>query len=388
MALPLPQLLKIMVDEGGTDLHITTNSAPVIRVHGKLKRVEHPMLTPAETKQIIYSILNDNQKYKFEESWELDFSFGIKGIARFRANIFMQRGAVAGAFRRIPYEIWSFERLGLPPVVSTLANKPRGLVLLTGPTGSGKTTTLAALIDKINSERSVHIITIEDPIEYLHSHKKAMVNQRELHADTKGFAHALKSALREDPDVVLIGEMRDLETIQAAITIAETGHLTFGTLHTNSASQTINRIIDVFPPHQQDQIRTQLSMNIEGIVTQSLLPKADGRGRCLGVEVLVPNPAIRHLIRDNKIHQIYSSMQTGQEKYGMITFNQSLANLYFKREISLDLALSISHNAEELSELVKRGPSSLSSQFRSSYGAGGSGAMGIAPATGKKFKNY
>ncbi len=382
MALPLPQLLKIMVDEGGTDLHITTNSAPVIRVHGLLKRIEHPMLSPAETKQIIYSILNDSQKYKFEEDWELDFSFGIKGIARFRANVFMQRGAVAGAFRRIPYEIWGFDRLGLPPVVATLATKPRGLVLVTGPTGSGKTTTLAALIDKINTERAEHIITIEDPIEYLHSHKKAMINQRELHADTKGFAQALRSALREDPDIVLIGEMRDLETIQAAITIAETGHLTFGTLHTNSASQTINRIIDVFPPHQQDQIRTQLSMNIEGIVTQSLLPKADGRGRCLAVEVLLPSPAIRHLIRDNKIHQIYSSMQTGQDKYGMITYNQSLASLYFKRDISLDMAMSVSHNAEELNELIKRGPSSLSSQFKTPHSSGG---MGMEQAQGKKF---
>ncbi|MCP4147772.1 MAG: type IV pilus twitching motility protein PilT [bacterium] len=381
MALPLPQLLKIMVDEGGTDLHITTNTAPVIRVHGKLKRVEHPQLTPAETKQIIYSILNDTQKYKFEEQWELDFSFGIKGIARFRANVFMQRGAVAGAFRRIPYEIWSFEKLGLPSVVASLAKKHRGLVLVTGPTGSGKTTTLAALIDKINAESPVHIITIEDPIEYLHSHKKAMINQRELHADTKGFANSLKSALREDPDVVLIGEMRDLETIQSAITIAETGHLTFGTLHTNSASQTINRIIDVFPPHQQDQIRTQLSMNLEGIVTQALLPKGDGRGRCLGVEVLVPNPAIRHLIRDNKIHQIYSSMQTGQEKYGMITFNQSLANLYFKREITMELAMSVSHNAEELSELIKRGPTTLSTQFKPGYSSG-------ATQQAKKFRSF
>ncbi len=368
MALPLPQLLKIMVDEGGTDLHITTNSPPVIRVHGILKRIDHPALTPGETKQIIYSILNDNQKYKFEEQWELDFSFGIKGIARFRANVFMQRGAVAGAFRRIPYEIWSFEKLGLPSICTSLAEKPRGLVLLTGPTGSGKTTTLAAMIDKINKEQPVHIITIEDPIEYLHSHRKAIINQRELHADTKGFPEALRAALREDPDVVLIGEMRDLETIQSAITIAETGHLTFGTLHTNSASQTINRIIDVFPPHQQDQIRTQLSMNLMGIVTQALLPKADGRGRCLAVEVLIPNAAIRHLIRDNKIHQIYSSMQTGQEKYGMITFNQSLANLYFKKEISLELSMSISHNVEELSELIKRGPSALSSQLKSQYG--------------------
>jgi len=367
MALPLPQLLKIMIDEGGTDLHLTTNSPPVIRVHGGLRKIDHPIVTPAETKQIIYSVLSDSQKYKFEENWELDFSFGIKNVARFRANVFMQRGAVAGAFRRIPYEIWGFEKLGLPPVVASLTEKPRGLVLVTGPTGSGKTTTLASMIDMINTKKAVHIITIEDPIEYLHSHKKALINQRELHADTKGFAPALRSVLREDPDVVLIGEMRDLETIQSAITTAETGHLTFGTLHTNSASQTINRIIDVFPPHQQDQVRTQLSMNLEGIITQSLLPKTGGRGRCLAVEVLIPNPAIRHLIRDNKIHQIYSTMQTGQEKYGMITFNQSLASLHFKREISLDYALSVSHNPEELNELIKRGSSVLTSQFKPNY---------------------
>ena len=261
----------------------------------------------------------------------------------------------------------SFDELGLPKVVSSLADKHRGLVLVTGPTGSGKTTTLAAMIDKINSERLVHIITIEDPIEYLHSHKKAVVNQRELFADTKGFAPALKSILREDPDVVLIGELRDLETIQAAITIAETGHLTFATLHTNSAAQTINRIVDVFPPHQQEQIRTQLSMNIEGIITQSLLPKIGGVGRCLAIEVLIPNPAIRHLIRDNKIHQIYSSMQTGQEKYGMITFNQSLANLYFKKNISIELAMNVSHNAEELTEMIKRGPSAIGSQLNPNF---------------------
>ena len=375
MALPLPQLLKLMVDEGGTDLHITTNAPPTIRVHGLIRRIEHPPLTPGETKQIIYSILNDNQKHKFEENWELDFSFGIKGIARFRANIFMQRGAVAGAFRRIPYEIWGFERLGVAPVVATMADKPRGLVLVTGPTGSGKTTTLAALIDKVNQERMVHIITIEDPIEYLHSHRKALVNQRELHADTKSFPMALKSVLREDPDVVLIGEMRDLETIQVALTIAETGHLTFATLHTNSAAQTINRIIDVFPPHQQDQVRTQLSMNLEGIITQSLLPRPDGRGRVLANEVLIPNPAIRHLIRDNKIHQIYSSMQTGQEKYGMVTFNQSLAHLYFRKDISMDMAMSNSHKPEELSELIRRGPTSLSGHMRQTYS--GSQASGI-----------
>ncbi len=377
MALPLPQLLKLMVDEGGTDLHITTNAPPTIRVHGMIRRIEHPPLTPGETKQIIYSILNDNQKHKFEENWELDFSFGIKGIARFRANIFMQRGAVAGAFRRIPYEIWGFERLGVAPVVATMADKPRGLVLVTGPTGSGKTTTLAALIDKVNQERMVHIITIEDPIEYLHSHRKALVNQRELHADTKSFPMALKSVLREDPDVVLIGEMRDLETIQAAMTIAETGHLTFATLHTNSAAQTINRIIDVFPPHQQDQVRTQLSMNLEGIITQSLLPRPDGRGRVLANEVLIPNPAIRHLIRDNKIHQIYSTMQTGQEKYGMVTFNQSLAHLYFRKDISMDTAMSNSHNPEELSELIRRGPTSLSGHLRQTYS--GSQVSGTHP---------
>jgi len=380
MALPLTQLLKIMVDEGGSDLHITTNSPPLIRVHGLLKRIEHPVLSPAETKQMIYSILNDNQKYKFEENWELDFSFGIKGLARFRANVFMQRGAVAGAFRRIPYEIWSFEKLGLPSIVPTMTNKARGLVLVTGPTGSGKTTTLASMIDKINKENAVHIITIEDPIEYLHSHRKAMVNQRELHADTKSFPLALRSVLREDPDVVLIGEMRDLETIQAAITIAETGHLTFATLHTNSAAQTINRIIDVFPPHQQDQVRTQLSMNLEGIICQALLPKADGRGRALAIEVLVPTPAIRHLIRDNKIHQIYASMQMGQEKYGMITFNQSLANLYFKRDISLELAMSVSHNPEELQELINRGPTALSSQFKTSHAAAATSGAGKVPS--------
>jgi len=368
MGLPLPQLLKIMVDEGGTDLHITTNSAPAIRVNGKIRRIDHPTLSPAETKQIIYSILNDGQKHKLEEDWELDFSFGIKGIARFRENVFMQRGAVAGAFRRIPYEIWSFEKLGLPPIVSTLADKPRGLVLMTGPTGSGKTTSLAALIDKINKEEPVHIVTIEDPIEYLHSHRKAIVNQRELHADTKSFAGALRSVLREDPDVVLIGEMRDLETIRAAITTAETGHLTFATLHTNSASQTVNRMIDVFPTHQQSQVRTQLSMNLEGIVTQALLPRADGRGRCLAVEVLIPNIAIRHLIRDNKIHQIYSTMQTGQEKYGMITFNQSLANLYFKKIITIDIAMSVSHNQDELTDLIKRGPDAVINAFRPNYG--------------------
>jgi len=369
MALPLPQLLKIMVDEGGTDLHITSNSPPVIRVHGKLKKLEHPLLSSSVTKNLIYSILNDNQKYVFERDWTLDFSFGIKGIARFRANIFMQRGSVSGAFRRIPYEIWGFEKLGLPNVVKCLTDKPRGLVLVTGPTGSGKTTTLASLIDIINTTKPLHILTIEDPIEYLHNHKRCIINQRELNADTKGFAAALRVALREDPDVVLVGEMRDLETIESAIRIAETGHLTFATLHTNSAAQTINRIIDVFPPHQQEQVRTQLSMNLEGIITQALLPRGDGSGRVLAIELLLPNPAIRHLIRDNKIHQIYSTMQTGQDKYGMITFNQSLAHLYFTKKISLETALGVSHNPEELNDIIKRGRGALSSQFKPASGS-------------------
>ncbi len=326
MAVSLHQLLKTMTEMGGTDLHVTTNSPPQIRVDGKLRPLDLPPLTAVETKQLAYSVLTDAQKHRFEENLELDFSFGIKGLARFRANVFMQRGAVAAVYRTIPYEIRGFKDLGLPPVIATICDKPRGLVLVTGPTGSGKSTTLAAMLDKINTERHEHMITIEDPIEYLHAHKKCVVNQRELHADTHSFAAALRSALREDPDVVLIGEMRDLETIESALRIAETGHLTFATLHTNSAAQTINRIVDVFPAHQQSQVRAQLSLVLEGIMCQSLLPKASGTGRCLAMEIMIPNAAIRNLIREDKIHQIYSSMQTGQEKYGMQTFNQSLAS--------------------------------------------------------------
>ncbi len=359
MALTLVELLRIMIERGGTDLHITTGSPPVIRVNGALERLNFPPLSPPETKSLIYSILTDTQKHRFEENWEIDFSFGIKGLARFRANVFMQRGAVAGAFRKIPYEIRSFEELGIPPVVKKFCEKPRGLILVTGPTGSGKSTTLATMIDKINRERPVHIVTIEDPIEYLHSHKRALINQREIHTDTKSFHNALRSVLREDPDVVLIGEMRDLETVEAALRIAETGHLTLATLHTNSAAQTITRIIDIFPPHQQSQVRTQLSMILEGIITQSLLPRADGRGRILATEVLVPTPAIRNLIREDKIHQIYSSMQTGQEATGMHTFNQSLAALYFKRLISLDTAMGSSSYPEELHDLIRRGPAAV-----------------------------
>jgi len=355
MAVTMHQLLKTLVDQNGTDLHITTNSPPQIRIDGKMVPLQVPPMTPSETKNLTYSVLTDAQKHRFEESLELDLSFGVKGLARFRANIFYQRGAVAGAFRTIPWEIRDLKSLGLPDVVETLCEKPRGLVLVTGPTGSGKSTTLASMVDKVNADRHEHIVTIEDPIEYLHAHKSCLVNQRELHADTKSFASALRSVLRQDPDVVLIGEMRDLETIESALRIAETGHLTFATLHTNSAAQSINRIIDVFPPHQQSQVRAQLSFVLEGIMCQALLPTASGQGRALAIEIMVPNAAIRNLIREDKVHQIYSAMQVGQLQYGMQTFNQSLASLVNKRQIAQDLALAMSSNPDELRDMLSRG---------------------------------
>src|SRR5215210_309936 len=354
--LSLSDLLKKLIELGGSDLHLTTNTAPQVRVDGALKPLDgFKTLTSADTKQLAYSVLTDAQKHRFEESLELDFSFGVRGLSRFRANLFNQRGAVGAVFRAIPYEIRSFENLGLPAVVSKLCDKPRGLILVTGPTGSGKSTTLAAMIDKINTDRHEHIVTIEDPIEFLHNHKSCLVNQREVGSDTKGFAEALRTALRQDPDVVLVGEMRDLETIESALRIAETGHLTFATLHTNSAASTINRIIDVFPSAQQAQIRAQLSLVLEGILCQSLIPRADGRRRAMALEILVPNPAIRNLVREDKVHQIYSMMQTGQGKHGMQTFNQALATLYHKRLISVEVAMQRSSNADELRELIEHG---------------------------------
>ena len=352
----LSELLHRLSELGGSDLHVTTGTPPLVRVHGEIRPMDgyHP-LTSSETKQLAYSVLTDAQKHRFGENLELDFSFGVKGLSRFRANIFNQRGAVGAVFRAIPYEIKTFEELGLPPIVKELCNKPRGLVLVTGPTGSGKSTTLAAVIDKINKERHEHILTIEDPIEFLHNHKSCIVNQREVNADTKGFAQALRTALRQDPDVVLVGEMRDLETIESALRIAETGHLTFATLHTNSAVSTINRIIDVFPSMQQAQVRAQLSLTLEGILCQSLLPRADGRSRVLAMEILIPNSAIRNLIREDKVHQIYSMMQTGQDIHGMQTFNQSLASLFHKRQITRETAMQRTSNINELRDLIDRG---------------------------------
>jgi twitching motility protein PilT len=344
--------LRIVAERGGTDLHITAESPPVMRLNGQLRPLPFPPLSPNDTKTLCYSVLTETQKHRFEEAQELDFSFGIRGLSRFRGNLFLQRGAVGAAFRTIPYSARPLPELGLPPVVGEFAKLPRGLVLVTGPTGSGKSTTLAAMIDKINTERHEHIITLEDPIEFVHSHKGCVVNQREVYADTQSFPEALRHVLRQDPDVVLIGEMRDLETVMAALTVAETGHLVLSTLHTNSAVQTINRIIDIFPDQQQPQVRAQLSLILHGVVSQQLIPRVDGRGRVLAVEVMIPNPAIRNLIRENKIHQLYSQLQVGQSKFGMQTMTQSLLDLYTRRLISHEEAMGHATEPDELRPML------------------------------------
>ncbi|SYZ74021.1 Twitching mobility protein [Candidatus Zixiibacteriota bacterium] len=351
----LRQLLEEMVKMNASDLHLTVGSPPVVRIDGKLVKMTYDALTPDLTKKLAYSIMNEKQRLKFETNSELDLSFGIENMSRFRCNVFMQRGNVAVALRQIPYRVKTFEELGLPKVVSEFSKLPRGLILVTGPTGSGKSTTLAAIIDKINRERQCHIITVEDPIEYLHRHQSSIINQREVYSDTNSFASALKYALREDPDVVLVGEMRDLETIEAAINISETGHLAFATLHTNSTAESINRIIDVFPTSQQEQVRISLSFSLQAVVSQCLIPKIGG-GRVMSLEVMICTPAIRALIRDDKVHQIYSMIQSGQ-KYGMKTMNQSLAELYNSGKITIGDAMGFSSNIQELNEMLTRGKS-------------------------------
>ncbi len=345
-------LLEEMIERGASDLHLTVGERPRLRIDGDLVDAsEERVLSPKDTLTLAYSILTEQQKKRFETEDELDFSFGVQNLSRFRGNCYKQRGCIAMALRQIPYEIHSLDELGMPPSLKKLAERPRGLVLVTGPTGSGKSTTLAAMVDKINRERKSHIITVEDPIEFIHRHKNSTINQREVGSDTKTFAQALKYALRQDPDVILIGEMRDLETIGAALTIAETGHLVLATLHTNSAAESINRIIDAFPSHQQSQIRAQLAFVLEGVVTQTLLPKARGTGRVCATEVMVCTPAIRALIRDEKIHQIYSLMQAGK-KHGMQTMNDSLQQLYLRREVKLEEALRRSADPNELLRAV------------------------------------
>ncbi len=357
MTAPMPtleDLLRSTVELDGSDLHVTAGSSPQVRVHGELRALDLPRLVADDTRELAFSALSDGQRRRFEDARELDCSFGVRGIGRFRCNLFRQSGAVAAVYRRVPETIRGLGELGLPPVIERWAERPRGLVLVTGPTGSGKSATLAALIDRINTERHAHILTIEDPIEYVHPHKRSLVNQRELHNDTASFSAALRAALREDPDVVLIGELRDFETIEAAFRIAETGHLTLATAHTNSAYQTINRLVDTFPDSRQDRARGQLALLLEGVVCQALLPGADGRGRVAAAEVLTPTPAVRNLIRENKVHQLYSAMQAGQGRHGMQTMNQSLAALVGRGSVSVETALAASSMPDELRTLLSR----------------------------------
>jgi twitching motility protein PilT len=348
----LRTLLEEMIARNASDLHIVVNARPKMRIYGEMLNANSDhVMSPKDTLQMAYSVLSDTQKKRFETEDELDFSFGLANLARFRGNVFKQRGSVSMVIRQIPHSVKTFEQLGLPPVIGKMAEKPRGLVLVTGPTGSGKSTTLAAMIDKINRERRGHIITVEDPIEFIHKHQGCIVNQREVGTDTRSFQSALKYALREDPDVILVGEMRDLETIQAALTIAETGHLAFATLHTNSAAEAINRIIDVFPSHQQAQVRAQLAFVLEGVITQTLVPKVGGKGRAMAAEILVVTQAVRALIRDDKVHQIYSTMQAGK-KYGMQTLNDSLYTLYMAKEVSVDECLRMSGDPAEFARMA------------------------------------
>jgi twitching motility protein PilT len=356
MTVNLRALLEEMIEKEASDLHITAGERPKLRVDGDITDSSVPeVLNAKDTLQLAYSVLTENQKKRFETEDELDFSFGIQNLARFRGNVFKQRGCVAMVIRMIPFNVRTFQELGLPPIIAKLAERPRGLILVTGPTGSGKSTTLAAIIDKINKERKGHIITVEDPIEFIHRHQGCIVNQREVGTDTKNFATALKYALREDPDVILVGEMRDLETIAAALTIAETGHLALATLHTNSAAESINRIIDVFPHNQQSQVRAQLAFVLEGVITQTLLPKSKGRGRAMAAEIMVATPAIRALIRDEKIHQIYSAMQSGK-KFGMQTMNDALYQLYVAREVNDDECLRVSGDPNEFLRMIGQKP--------------------------------
>ena len=354
-------LLVAMAERNASDLHITSGTPPTLRVHGHLMPLEYPPLTPDQTKALAYSLITTEQRERFEANHELDFSYGITGLSRYRVNVYQQKNAVGIAIRAIPHQPKTFEELGLPAeICNNLINKTKGLILVTGPTGHGKTTTMAAMIDKINKTRDVHIVTVEDPLEYLHDHQKALVNQREVGQDTHSFPAALKYVLRQDPDVVLIGEMRDLETIQAALTIAETGHLTFATLHTNSCAQSIDRVIDVFPPHQQSQVRAQLALVLEAVFNQLLLPRKDGRGRMLAMEILVATPAIRNMIREEKVHQIYSAMQAGQ-KFAMQTMNQALANVYLRGQITRQEAISRSLYPDELLRLIEQ-PTQMASR--------------------------
>lgn len=349
----IQQLLRAMVEMGASDMHVTTGAPPLLRVDGRVVPLKLPPLGREDTRRLCFQALTEEQRKRFEDDREVDVSFGVKGLARFRANVFYQRASVAAAFRTIPFKILTPEELGLPTAVGDLAARSSGLVLVTGPTGAGKSTTLAALLDKINNERRVHIVTVEDPIEFLHPHKLAVVNQREVGTDTSGYVDALKHVLRQDPDVVLVGEMRDLETIEAVLNISETGHLVFSTLHTNGAVSTISRIVDMFPPHQQPQIRAKLAAVLQGVISQQLVPRAGAPGRVVATEILIPNPAVRSLIREDKIHQIYGQMQVGQDRFGMRTLNQSLHALISRRAVTLDEALTRTPEPDELKSMVE-----------------------------------